>query len=162
MRASDVLIKSIRRFEGFRSKAYQDAKGVWTIGYGHTGQVNEGDSVNREEAEILLREDLRIFENYVNSLNVCHDQCRFDALTDFAYNCGIDNLRTSTLLRYVREGREEGEIRAEFMRWVFSGKRKLRGLAFRRKWEADRFFGRTTPVSLWEKLWFVLAGKMDI
>ena len=28
MRASDILLKSIRRFEGFRGKAYQDAKGV--------------------------------------------------------------------------------------------------------------------------------------
>ena len=42
MKASNVLLKSIRRFEGFRSKAYQDAKGVWTIGYGHTAQVKEG------------------------------------------------------------------------------------------------------------------------
>ena len=160
MKASKVLIKSIRRFESFRSKAYQDAKGVWTIGYGHTHQVKEGDTITRKEAEKLLQEDLQEYENYVNSLFVCHDdQCRFDALTDFAYNCGIENLRKSTLLKYLYEDREEEEIRGEFMRWTYGGKRKLRGLAFRRKWEADRFFGRTTPISLWEKLTFILAGK---
>ena len=63
MRAGDVLLKSIRRFEGFRGKAYQDAKGVWTIGYGHTIQVKEGDIVTRKEAEQLLCDDLQIFEN---------------------------------------------------------------------------------------------------
>nr|WP_205208480.1 hypothetical protein [Chromobacterium haemolyticum] len=30
-------IKLIQQFEGLRLKAYQDAVGVWTIGYGHTG-----------------------------------------------------------------------------------------------------------------------------
>ena len=124
--------------------------------------MKEEDYVTRKEAEKLLRDDLRKSENYVNSLDICHnDQCRFDALTDFAFNCGIDNLRTSTLLQYIREGREESEIRGEFMKWIFSGKWKLRGLAFRRKWEADRFFGRTTPISLWEKLTFALARKMN-
>lgn len=156
MRASDVLLKSIRRFEGFRGKAYQDAKGVWTIGYGHTTQVKEGDIVTRKEAEQLLYEDLRIFENYVNRLSVCGDsQFRFDALTDFAYNCGIENLRSSTLLRYIHEGRAEDEIREEFMKWTYCGGRKLRGLVFRRKWEADRFFGRTTSISIWDKIKFI-------
>ena len=70
MRASKVLIKSIRRFENFRSKAYQDAKGVWTIGYGHTVKVKEGDAVTRKEAEKLLRDDLKTCEDYVNSLGV--------------------------------------------------------------------------------------------
>ena len=156
MRASDVLLKSIRRFEGFRGKAYQDAKGVWTIGYGHTTQVKEGDIVTRKEAEQLLYEDLRIFENFVNSLNVCGDnQFHFDALTDFAYNCGTENLRSSTLLRYIYEGRSEDEIRKEFMKWTYCGGRKLKGLSYRRKWEADRFFGRTTSISIWDEIKFI-------
>ena len=32
-------IKLIQQFEGLRLKAYQDAVGVWTIGYGHTGRT---------------------------------------------------------------------------------------------------------------------------
>lgn len=155
MKVSDVLLKSIRRFDGFRSKAYQDAKGVWTIGYGHTAHVKEGDVVTRKDAEMLLRADLQFFEHYVNSLGVCDDnQFRFDALADFAYNCGMENLKSSTLLKYISEDREEDEIRGEFMKWIYSGGRKLRGLAFRRKWEADRFFGRTTSVTIWDKIKF--------
>lgn len=33
-------IKALKGSEGLRLKAYQDEKGVWTIGYGHTGNVN--------------------------------------------------------------------------------------------------------------------------
>lgn len=152
MRTSDILAKSIRRFESFRRKAYQDAKGVWTIGYGHTADVKEGDCISRKVAEQLLLDDLKEFESYVDSLNICNSQFQFDALVDFAYNCGIENLRTSTLLRYIREGRSEEEIRKEFHRWIYCGGKRLKGLAIRRKWEADRFFGRTTPFSFWDKI----------
>lgn len=156
-----MLIKSIRRFEGFRGRAYQDAKGVWTIGYGHTGNVMPGYTITREKAEKLLLDDLRTYEDFVCSLDVCHhDQGRFDALTDFAYNCGMENLRSSSLLKSIREGKEEHEIRGEFMKWIFCGKRPLRGLAFRRKWEADRFFGRSNPISLWEKYVFLVRAKI--
>lgn len=143
MKASRLLIKKIKRFEGLRKKAYQDAKGVWTIGYGHTGEdVHEGDAISKQQAEELLLNDLEMFERFVDSLNVCHnDQGKFDALTDFAYNCGIENLKKSTLLLLIRENRSETEIRREFSKWIFSGGRKLKGLVKRRQWEADRFYG---------------------
>lgn len=143
MKASDNLIEGIKRFEGLRLEAYQDAKGVWTIGYGHTAKVKPGDVITREEAEKFLKQDLTVFEDYVNSLGVCEgNQGRFDALTDFAYNCGVENLKTSTLLKYIREHRSEDEIRHEFLRWVYSGGTKLKGLEKRRMWEANLFFNK--------------------
>ena len=55
MIASCLLINEIKRFEGLRKKAYQDAKGVWTIGYGHTGEdVREGYTISKQKAEELL------------------------------------------------------------------------------------------------------------
>ena len=36
---SDLLFEQLKEFEGLRLKAYQDAAGVWTIGYGHTHNV---------------------------------------------------------------------------------------------------------------------------
>ena len=143
MTASDILIKGIKRFEGLRLKAYQDAKGVWTIGYGHTAHVKPGDKITVKEAEAFLRQDLAVFENYVNSLGVCDgNQGRFDALTDFAYNCGIENLKSSTLLKCIRKDGSEDEIRREFLRWIYSGNKKLKGLKKRRMWEADRYFNK--------------------
>ena len=35
-------IDRIKKFESCRLTAYQDAAGVWTIGYGHTGSVYAG------------------------------------------------------------------------------------------------------------------------
>ena len=32
------------------------------------------------------------------------------------------------------------QIRKEFMRWVYAGGKRLKGLEKRRQWEAERFF----------------------
>lgn len=149
MKAGDTLICNIKRFESLRLKAYQDAKGVWTIGYGHTQNVQPGDVITITEAEALLRGDLCRYEEYVNSLDVCRDnQGRFDALTDFAYNCGITNLQGSNLLKYILENRSEDEIRTEFLRWCYSGTRRLNGLKKRRLWEANHFFNKRQFASI--------------
>lgn len=140
MKASELLIKKIKEFEGFRSEAYKCPAGVWTIGYGHTAGVKQGDKVTEQEAEKMLRKDLIQYESFVAKLNVSQKQEKFDALVDFAYNLGCAALERSTLLNKIRACRPDAEIRREFMRWVYSGKKKLPGLVTRRKWEADRYF----------------------
>lgn len=35
----------IAKWEGFEGKAYRCPAGVWTIGFGHTDGVREGDTV---------------------------------------------------------------------------------------------------------------------
>lgn len=142
MNISYRAIAKIKDFEGFSKKAYKCPAGVWTIGYGHTQGVKPGDIITASEAEHLLRKDLRQYEAFVDKLNVTSQQCRFDALVDFAYNLGCAALEGSTLLKYIRECRPDTEIRAEFMRWVYAGKKKLPGLVARRQWEADRFFNK--------------------
>lgn len=140
MKASYILISKIKEFEGFRSQAYKCPAGVWTIGYGHTADVKPGDKISEAEAERLLRKDLIHYESFVESLNVSQKQEKFDALVDFAYNLGCAALEDSTLLKKIRACRPDKEIRAEFMRWVYSKKKKLPGLVTRRQWEADRYF----------------------
>ena len=58
---SDETIKKAREFigesEGIKLDAYQDGGGVWTIGYGHTKNVKQGDKITKEEAEKLYKED---------------------------------------------------------------------------------------------------------
>ena len=46
MRASSTLIQAIKKFEGVSLSAYQDSKGVWTIGYGRTKDVKKGEKRN--------------------------------------------------------------------------------------------------------------------
>ena len=139
MRSSDILINRLKKFEQLRLTAYQDAKGVWTIGYGHTGGVRKGDRISVVRAEELLRADMQTAEKYVKTLSRVDTQGKFDALVDFAYNCGVGALKTSTLLQYIQSGRKTWEIQEQFLRWVNSGGKKLGGLVTRRIWEANRW-----------------------
>ena len=45
MNISKEGIALIKKFEGIELQAYQDSVGVWTIGYGHTKGVKEGDNI---------------------------------------------------------------------------------------------------------------------
>ena len=141
MEASIVVIQKIKEFEGLRLEAYRDAAGVLTIGYGHTGaDISPGDKISRYWADELLRDDIERFEAEVRRLKVAHTQGQFDALLSFAYNLGTERLKSSTLLKTIRNGGSHAAIRREFMRWVYSGGKRLSGLERRRKWEAKRFF----------------------
>ena len=48
---SDEFIKKLKEFEGVRLEAYEDAAGIWTIGYGHTHDVRRGDKISEYCAE---------------------------------------------------------------------------------------------------------------
>lgn len=139
MRSSNVLINRLKRFEQLRLTAYQDSKGVWTIGYGHTSGVRKGDRISEQRAEELLRADLSTAEKFVGTIKEVDTQGKYDALVDFAFNCGVANLKSSTLLRLIRQGAKTWEIQEQFLRWVNCGGKKLGGLVTRRIWEANRW-----------------------
>ena len=139
MRASATLIAAIKKFEGVSLSAYQDSKGVWTIGYGHTKDVKKGDRITQYQAEQFLREDLQQFEAIANKVKRIATQGKFDAVLDFIYNCGPANFESSTLKKYIEVGKATWEIQEQFLRWVNSGGKKLGGLVSRRIWEANRF-----------------------
>lgn len=141
MRVSNICIEELKAFEGLRKEAYYDPAGVLTIGYGHTGpDVSPGDVISEYWAEHLLRADLYETEKAVDELDVAKTQGQFDALVSFAYNLGINRLRTSSLLKTIREGGNMRAIKREFKKWVHAGDKTLRGLETRRAWEAERFF----------------------
>ena len=139
MKASQTLINQIKKFESCALTAYQDTKGVWTIGYGHTAGVKKGDKITPYQAEQFLKEDLSRFEAIANKVRNLTTQGRYDAVLDFIYNCGSGNFDKSTLKRYIECGKATWEIQEQFLRWVNSGGRKLGGLVSRRIWEAARF-----------------------
>lgn len=139
MKASSTLLAALKRFEGCRLSAYQDAAGIWTIGYGHTQGVKRGDHITQYQADQLLREDLVRFEKAAGASSRIRTQGQFDAVVDFCYNCGIGNWNKSTLKQYIDAGRATWEIQEQFLKWVNAGGRKLGGLVTRRIWEANRF-----------------------
>ena len=149
---SPAGLKLIQSFEGCekrtgrcRFKAYVDPVGILTIGWGHTNatgrQFTRDEVWTRAECDAALREDLGVFEAGVRALvKVALEQCEFDALVSFAYNCGIGNLKSSTLLRKLNRGDPAGAA-AEFARWNKAGGRVLSGLTRRRAAEATLFQG---------------------
>ncbi|EFA98192.1 lysozyme [Hoylesella timonensis] len=142
IRASDTLISKLKEFEGLRLVAYKPTKAErwWTIGYGHSaGDVRAGMRINEEKAEELLRRDLFFVEKFINGIPKVRTQGQFDALVSFAYNVGVGNLKSSTLLKKIMHDAPTVEIQREFMKWVNSGGKQLAGLVKRRKWEAERW-----------------------
>ncbi|NHR05165.1 lysozyme [Chromobacterium haemolyticum] len=133
-------IKLIQQFEGLRLKAYQDAVGVWTIGYGHTGpDVTPGLVISQAQADGLLARDLNRFETGVSRLALVPlNQNQFDALVSFSYNLGLGSLQNSTLLRLLNQ-RDYAGAAAQFPRWNKAGGKVLPALTRRRAAEQALF-----------------------
>lgn len=134
------------QFEGDILNAYKDQRGIWTIGYGHTGGVHPGMTITHEQAEAFLASDIRTAANCVNEcVIVMLTQSQFDSLVDFAFNVGITNFRHSTLLRDVNAGRFPDAI-SQFDLWDHCGGVVDQGLLRRRKAEAAEFSENSPPV----------------
>ena len=139
MKTSGIGIELIKEFEGCRQVAYQDSVGVWTIGYGHTKDVYEGQLVIKKTCETMLAEDLEEFENYVESyVKVELSQNQFDALVAWTFNLGPGNLSESTMLKKLNEG-DYDAVPDEMRRWNKAGGEVLNGLVRRRDAEAELF-----------------------
>ena len=133
-------IPVIKEFEGCRLKAYKCPADVWTIGYGHTDGVKEGDEITQQEADRLLASDVELFSTGVQRL-VASDINRnqLGALTSFAFNVGLGNLRHSTLLKLVN-AEKFTEAADQFARWNKAAGKPLKGLTKRRESEAKLYF----------------------
>ena len=132
----------IKDFEGFRTHAYQDSVGVWTIGYGHTKGVTPDMVITDEQGEEMLAEELKEYETYVDTLvKVPLHQYQYDALVSWTYNLGPTKLKSSTMLRVLNEGNYE-EVPTQMKRWDKAGGQVLAGLTKRREAEAAMFEGK--------------------
>jgi lysozyme len=136
----DKLIKLVKHFEGCRLTAYQDAVGVWTIGWGETEGVKRGMKISQEMADALLEKRLDTLYVQVDSMIPgLRPQSEIYALCSFAYNLGLGALKRSTLLKRVKDNASEDEVTRQFMRWTKAGGKELPGLVRRRKAEAHLF-----------------------
>lgn len=128
--------------------AYWDKLGkVWTIGYGHTGDVKPGQALTEAQAHDLLCRDMERFEKGVENLLVrSATPGQFDAMVSLAYNIGLGTKEPprgftgSTLLKKFNAGDIEGAA-AEFAEWNVADGVIQRGLVRRRAKEMIRFLG---------------------
>lgn len=129
----------IQRFEGLRLEAYQDSVGVWTVGYGHTGtDVHPGEVITEAEADDLLRYDLQIAEECVESAVPGLTDNQFAACVALAFNIGCSAFKNSTLVKLCWAKDFLGSA-SQFARWDMAGGRHLPGLANRRRAESALF-----------------------
>jgi lysozyme len=157
MKISEVGLDLIKGFESFVGYVYDDlrrpVKGVYqewkgekvlgtlTIGYGHTNAAAHplkcklGTKVSKKEALEILDADLDPCEATVNKLvKVPLTQHQLDALVSFAFNTG--RLSGTGLLKQLN-AKNYAKVPGEFMKWVRSKGKTLRGLVRRRQAEVD-------------------------
>ena len=126
--------------EGEVLRAYQDVKGVWTIGVGLTAASGvikpvKGMVITRADSRALLSWALqRSYEPVVNQRMRLATQTEFDGAVSFHFNTGeIDG--ASWVDAWLRGAR--AEIRPRLALWNKSGGRVIAGLVTRRAREAD-------------------------
>ena len=175
MATSPSGVDLIKRFEGLELEAYRDIAGIWTIAYGHTSTaltrvmdaLHRGEAprplwldfvaeidantkaltVTAEEAELLLRRDLKVREDALNGwlvmTGVDLNENEYDALISFIYNVGFAAFKGSTAARWLREGKPREQV-ADALTWwnkaTVNGKlREVLGLTRRRAAERNLF-----------------------
>lgn len=146
MTVSDKGIELIKKFEGLSLKPYLCPARIPTIGYGNTfyedgTKVTMSDKlITAERATAMLKVVVSQFAVGVAKLITFKgvSQHQFDALVSFAYNVGLGNLKSSTLLKRVNKN--EIELASmEFKKWDKAGGKVLAGLTKRREAEAMLF-----------------------
>lgn len=135
METSEAGVNAIILREGKRNKAYQDVKGIWTIGVGHTGpNVCEGLAWTDQQIFDCLHDDLKTAEDAINRLvTVSLNQNQFDALVSFVFNIGVGAFSQSTMLKRLNQGDYLGAALAMLM-WE-----KPKSLVGRRESEYNQF-----------------------
>lgn len=140
MSVSDRGVDLIAKYEGCSLQAYKCPAGVWTIGYGHTAGVTEGQTLPSEaSAKALLKEDLKKYSGYVNLyvrkglITFPLNQNQFDALTSFCYNCGSGSLQK------LVSGRDAQAVADKLLSYNKGDGKVLAGLTRRREEERELF-----------------------
>lgn len=134
-----ILTDLLKRFEGCKLKAYKCPAGVWTIGFGSTRGVKEGDVITQAEADAMLLEEA---QEYLDEALRLSPRLRSAtpgqqaAIASFVYNCGAGNYKKSTLKRNIDAG-DFNEAKHSIKMWKKADGKVLRGLVTRRQAEAD-------------------------
>ena len=144
MTPSAWLWTFLKQYERFRPTAYaatadERRRGIWTIGWGHTEGVKEGDTCTQAQADAWLHSDVFAAVMDVNKLVVRWlNQNQFDALVSLRFNIGAGNFAGSGLLKFVN-ALNDVKAAADFINWDKQSGVVLDGLENRREAEAARY-----------------------
>jgi lysozyme len=103
---SNMGLKLIKAYEGYRPVDRTLVSGQRVVGYGHRLSSEEAVILTKPEAEELLKDDLAPFIDMINeNVHAPLSQSQFDALVSFAYNIGPKAFLKSDTLRALNNGR---------------------------------------------------------
>ena len=141
MKISEEGKALIKKFEGCKLEAYLCSAGVPTIAFGRTKNVKIGDTCTQEQADAWLEEELEEYTGYVSdAVTQTLQQNQIDAMVAWTYNLGPSNLRSSTMLQVLNEGKLQ-EVPQQMRRWNKANGKVLPGLERRRLAESMLFDG---------------------
>lgn len=140
MNLSDNGKAFIQGWEKLALSSYQDEGGVWTAGWGHTGNdVGPNTACSIAQADTWFEEDTSSAVNEVNETITAElTQNQFDALVSFTYNVGDEAEAKSTLARLCN-AEDFARAAMQFPLWDHVGKNVSAGLLNRRNAEAKLF-----------------------
>lgn len=121
---SEFGVSLVKRFESCRLTAYRDAKGLWTIGWGHfLGEGHPGIDMSKytwtqDQADAQLSADLTTAGHAVDELLCSKPQC--DAMVSLAFNIGVHAFCSSTVYACVKSGHFQSAADA-FLLWSDHG-----------------------------------------
>jgi lysozyme len=121
MAITESTLNTIIGFEGKRNKAYQDTRGLWTIGVGHLIKSDEQHLINTvltdEQVHTLLKRDLSWCDEAItSSVRVPLNQNQYDALYSLCFNIGASAFKASSVVKKLNEKDYEGAANA-FLLW---------------------------------------------
>lgn len=124
-------------FEGVRYVAYRDVGGVWTICYGHTKGVKQGDTATDAQCRAYLNQDMPAAYAVVNRcITAALTVTQASAFVRATYNLGPQVVCGSTLQRMANSGHVV-EACHQLPRWDHAAGKQVRGLTRARGAEAD-------------------------
>lgn len=131
-------------------QAYWDAIGlVWTIGFGSTGSdIKKGTTWSRDHAVLRLQQGWTSAQAGVLRASPILSKypLMLDAITDFAYNCGVGAYQASTLRRKVN-ALDWTAASNEFPKWNHSQGKVVAGLTVRRARERTLFLSQLSSAA---------------
>jgi len=122
--------------EGLVLAPYSDPVGLKTgcVGHLYTKVDKVKKSYTEDECMTIFAQDFKKHRDELDKVVKIPyaSDWEHEALTDFTFNNGIGNVKSSSLLSLVNQGKHK-EACEQLIRWVYAGGKKLSGLVKRRE-----------------------------
>jgi len=140
------LINGVKFFEGYRRESYFCSGGVKTIGYGCTDKnVVALGAINEHKASVILQQKINeVRDNVRQAVKVDLTEYQLNALTSFAFNLGMTNLKTLINGENRLNSGNYKSIEQIMPMYRKAGGKVREGLVKRRAWELSLWNGTPT------------------